>query len=81
MDVCIRALEMAETETRKQTLLKPMSGRSMAGSPPQSPRKGYKTPKKHIQLGTVDLREITKVRGFYCFLNYIIEMILMLLFR
>lgn len=64
LDVCRRALEMAETEARKQTLLKPMSGRSMATSPaklPPSPRKGYKTPKKQLQLGTVDLREITKV--------------------
>jgi len=63
LDVCRRALEMAETEARKQTLLKPMSGRSLgsSGTPPKSPRKGYKTPKPQIQLGTVDLKEIMKV--------------------
>jgi len=60
LDVCRRALEMAETEARKQTLLKPMSGRSLA-SPAKSPRKGYKTPKPQLQLGTVDLKEIMKV--------------------
>ena len=48
-------------EARKQTLLNPVPGRNLA-SPAKFPRKGYKTPKKQLQLGTVDLKEIMKVR-------------------
>jgi len=60
LDVCRRALEMAETVARKQTLLKPMTPRGLA-SPTQSPRKGYKNPKLLTQIGQVDLPQIMKV--------------------
>jgi len=60
LDVCRRALELAETVARKQTLLKPMTPRGLA-SPSQSPRKGYKTPKQLPQIGQVDMPQIMKV--------------------
>jgi len=60
LDVCRRALELAETLARKQTLLKPMTPRGMA-SPTQSPRKGYKNPKMLPQIGQVDMPQIMKV--------------------
>ena len=56
LDVCRRALELAETLARKQTLLKPMTPRDM-DSPTQSPRKGYKNPK----VTQVDVPQIMKV--------------------
>jgi len=60
LDVCRRALELAETVARKQTLLKPMTPRGLA-SPTQSPRKGYKNPKVLPQIGQVDMPQILKV--------------------
>jgi len=60
LDVCRRALELAETVARKQTLLKPMTPRGLA-SPTQSPRKGYKNPKMLPQIGQVDMPQIMKV--------------------
>ena len=60
LDVCRRALELAETLARKQTLLKPMTPRGLS-SPTQSPRKGYKTPKMLPQIGQVDMPQIMKV--------------------
>jgi cell division control protein 6 len=60
LDVCRRALELAETLTRKQTLLKLMTPRGLA-SPAQSPRKGYKNPKMLPQIGQVDMPQIMKV--------------------
>eukprot|EP00092_Neocalanus_flemingeri_P022153 GFUD01024029.1.p1 GENE.GFUD01024029.1~~GFUD01024029.1.p1 ORF type:complete len:772 (-),score=294.74 GFUD01024029.1:140-2455(-) len=60
LDVCRRALELAETVARKQTLLKPMNPRGLA-SPSQSPRKGYKNPKMLPQIGQVDMPQIMKV--------------------
>jgi len=60
LDVCRRALELAETLARKQTLLKPMTPRGLA-SPSQSPRKGYKNPKMLPQIGQVDMPQIMKV--------------------
>jgi len=63
LDVCRRALEVAEIDARKQTLLKPMTARGSPGlaSPGASPRKGYKTARPAVQLGTIDLKEIMKV--------------------
>jgi len=60
LDVCRRALELAETLARKQSLLKPMTPRGLA-SPTQSPRKGYKNPKMLPQIGQVDMPQIMKV--------------------
>merc|ERR1711936_1045347 len=60
LDVCRRALELAETVVRKQTLLKPMTPRGLA-SPTKSPRKGYLAPKPVPQIGQVDLPQIMKV--------------------
>jgi len=60
LDVCRRALELAETLARKQTLLKPMNPRGL-GSPTQSPRKGYKNAKALPQIGQVDMPQIMKV--------------------
>merc|ERR1719244_603997 len=60
LDVCRRALELAETVARKQTLLKPMTPRGLA-SPAKSPHKGYKTAKTLPQLGQVDMPQIMKV--------------------
>jgi len=60
LDVCRRALELAETMARKQTLLKPMTPRGLA-SPAKSPHKGYKTAKTLPQLGQVDMPQIMKV--------------------
>lgn len=60
LDVCRRALELAETMARKQTLLKPMTPRGLA-SPAKSPHKGYKTAKPLPQLGQVDMPQIMKV--------------------
>jgi len=60
LDVCRRALELAETMARKQTLLKPMTPRGLA-SPSKSPHKGYKTPKALPLIGVVDMPQIMKV--------------------
>merc|ERR1719153_1294513 len=45
LDVCRRALELAESQALKQTLLKPMTPKGGLNSPLTSPRKGYKNPK------------------------------------
>lgn len=55
-----RALEQAETNTRKQTLLKPLTPRGL-NSPSKSPHKGYKIPKPVSRIGQVDLPQIMKV--------------------
>ena len=55
-----RALEQAETEARKQTLLKPLGPRGL-NSPSKSPQKGYRVAKPTHQLGQVDLPHIMKV--------------------
>jgi len=60
LDVCRRALELAEAAVRKQTLLKPMTPKGLA-SPGMSPRKGYKSPKALPKIGQVDLPQIMKV--------------------
>jgi len=60
LDVCRRALELAESAVRKQTLLKPMKPTGLA-SPAVSPRKGYKSPKALPKIGQVDLPQIMKV--------------------
>jgi cell division control protein 6 len=60
LDVCRRALEQAETNTRKQTLLKPLTPRGL-NSPTKSPHKGYKVPKPVSRIGQVDLPQIMKV--------------------
>lgn len=60
LDVCRRALELAETMARKQTLLKPMTPRGLA-SPSKSPHKGYKIPKALPLIGVVDMPQIMKV--------------------
>jgi len=60
LDVCRRALELAEVAVRKQTLLKPMTPKGLA-SPSMSPRKGYKSPKVLPKIGQVDLPQIMKV--------------------
>ncbi len=57
---CRRALEQAETEARKQTLLKPMTPRGL-NSPIKSPHKGYRATRPAPQLGQVDLPNIMKV--------------------
>ena len=50
LDVCRRVLELAETDARKQTLLKPLTPRSLA------------TPSKSLQkIGQVDVPQIMKV--------------------
>ena len=60
LDVCRRALELAESAVRKQTLLKPMKPTGLA-NPAVSPRKGYKSPKALPKIGQVDLPQIMKV--------------------
>jgi len=60
LDVCRRALELAEGMVRKQTLLKPLTPKGLA-QPLTSPRKGYKSPKVLPQIGQVDLPQIMKV--------------------
>ncbi len=55
-----RALEQAETEARKQTLLKPLTPRGL-NSPTKSPHKGYRVARPAPQLGQVDLPNIMKV--------------------
>ena len=60
LDVCRRAIELAETNARKQTILKPLTPRGLA-SPSQSPRKGYKNPRMLPQIGQVDVPLIIKV--------------------
>ena len=60
LDVCRRALELAEGLVMKQTLLKPLTPKGLA-SPLTSPRKGYKHPKMLPQVGQVDLPQIMKV--------------------
>ena len=55
-----RALELAETATKKQTLLKPLTPRGNA-SPTKSPAKGYKVPRPLPKVGQVDLPQIMRV--------------------
>ena len=60
LDVCRRALELAETLAKKQTFLKPMTPRGLA-SPNQSPRKWYKNTKMLPQMEQIDIPQIMKV--------------------
>ena len=60
LDVCRRALELAEGLVMKQSLLKPLGPKALA-SPLTSPRKGYKSPKLLPKIGQVDLPQIMKV--------------------
>ena len=60
LDVCRRALELAESVVRKQTLLKPMKSTGLA-NPAVSPGKGYTSPKAMSKIGQVDLPHIMKV--------------------
>ena len=60
LDVCRRALELAETMARKKPLLKPMTHRGLA-SPAESPHNLYKNAKPFLQLGQVDIPQIMKV--------------------
>ena len=56
--MCRRALEQAETNARKQSILKPRA----FGSPLTSPQKGYKGPRPvAAKAGQVDLPQIMKV--------------------
>ena len=58
LDVCRRALEQAEINSRKQSILKPRA----FGSPLTSPQKGYKCPRPApAKAGQVDLPQIMKV--------------------
>ena len=62
LDVARRALELAETLARKQTLLQATNPRAGAGaSPGKSPRKGYLQPKVVAGVGQVDVPQIMKV--------------------
>eukprot|EP00088_Acartia_fossae_P012897 TRINITY_DN16675_c0_g1_i6.p1 TRINITY_DN16675_c0_g1~~TRINITY_DN16675_c0_g1_i6.p1 ORF type:complete len:752 (-),score=162.71 TRINITY_DN16675_c0_g1_i6:79-2085(-) len=60
LDVCRRALELAEMSARKQ-MMKPVTSRGL-GSPMTSPQKGYKNPRPvTAKVGQVDLPQIMKV--------------------
>ena len=62
--MCRRALEQAETNARKQSILKPRA----FGSPLTSPQKGYKGPRPvAAKAGQVDLPQIMKVSSLYLF--------------
>ena len=60
LDACRRALELAESDVRKQILLKPMKPTGLANLD-VSPCKGYKSPKVLPKIGQVDLPQIMKV--------------------
>ena len=68
--MCRRALEQAETNARKQSILKPRA----FGSPLTSPQKGYKGPRPvAAKAGQVDLPQIMKVSSLYLFFLNIVK--------